>query len=253
MGASAPRKGITVQMYRCSERLAIRLEYDRAEQRQSVFLNSELRSAFYCPVGFEATHVFRGHDAVSAERGHMSEWRVRFAVEQNTFRIRHEICRRDADGNDTKWYWWDRNIEPDEWRKFPKYSEGKQVKVQCVSCGKTLLCPSCSPQETCPGCGADLVCPECSDAIECPSCGETFSCPNCSDERPQLAYAVVRMQEELRAVDAPKLQAVLIDVIGDQFNSVTSWTTIMEQVLNEAGCDVSGVRLRPKGQGEDSD
>ena len=259
MATSGCKKGVSVQTYRYNERLAIRLEYDRGEQRQSVFLNGELRSAFLCPVGCEATHTFRGHDAMSAERGSVSEWRVRFGVEQNSFRIRYEICRRNTDGDDTKWYWWDRNTEPEEWSRFPECDEEGQVQV-CGECGTNLTCPECTGPEwgECAKCYTEMVCPECDPPQpreECAECGGPLHCEACdSGERePKLVHDVARMQEELQAIEPSRLQAALVEAIGRQEDSETGWATVIEQVLNESGCDISTVRLPVVGDDGDDD
>ena len=194
--AGRKRKGTSVQTYRYSRELAIQLEYDQADQRQSVFLNGELRSSFHCPVGFRAEHTFRGHDSLAEEKGHVSEWRIGFATDQSTYRIRYEILRRNTEGEDTKWYWWDRNLESDDLLCFPEFTQGDKIEVECQLCGYELLCPSCDPEQhvSCQKCRADLVCPECDppeEPYKCCECGEPLSCATCatSDERePNVAH-----------------------------------------------------------------
>ena len=256
--APSKRKGTSVQTYRFSRQLAIRLEYDHADQRQSVFLNGELRSSFHCPVGFLAEHMFRGHDAISEERGHFGEWRVKFAAEQNTYRIRYELLRRNTDGDDTKWYWWDRNVESGDFTCFPAYDKGDKIEVECETCGYFLRCAGCNPEEfvRCEKCGEDLACPECDppeDPNKCFECGGPLFCEVCEEREPRLVHDVARMQEEIQQIDANRLQDVLVYAIGSQVDSSTSWATVMEQVLTEAGYDISAVCLSLDSGGEESE
>lgn len=241
MAGSSKKKGTSVQSYRYNTRLAIRLEYDQGDERQSVFLNGELRSSFHCPVGFRAEHTFRGHDAISDERGHLGEWTVKFAVEQNTFRIRYELLRRNTGGDDTKWYWWDRNT--DDWTRFPELNEGGQADVECESCGTTKKCPVCESPDTieCNMCSAELICPECNPPDTCDECGASFTCE--CDRGPRLVHDVSRMQEQLEQIGGERLRSAIVEIVGNQTDSAASWATLIEQVLNEAGCDISGVRL----------
>ncbi|MDX2200847.1 MAG: hypothetical protein SF069_17965 [Phycisphaerae bacterium] len=258
MPANAKTKRTSVQTYRHSARLVIRLEYDQADERQSVFLNSELRSSFHCPAGFRAEHSFRGTDPVAEERGHESEWRIIFAVEEKTFRIRHDISRRNDSGEDLKWYWWDRNTEPDEWMRFPEFDDGEQIEVECDSCGTTKQCPECEPPATvnCEKCSTELICPKCEPPAQsdiCVECGGTRTCECNQEEMPRLVHDVARMQEELEQIGAERLCSTIIEIVGNQADSSTSWATVIEQVLEEVGCDLSAVRLSLNGQDSDAD
>jgi len=187
MATKSRRKGISVQTYRHSSKLAIRLEYDHGAEQQSVFLNGELKSSFHCPVGFRAKHTFRGEDEISREEDYWGEWSIDFAVEQHTYRIRYELSRRNTGGEDTKWYWWDRNTEPEEWERFPVCDEDTQSEPQCDRCGSDLKCPACTPS-ICSECGTEKTCLNCLTAI-CPSCEVPLRCPSCSTSAYRLTSA----------------------------------------------------------------
>lgn len=245
MSTANPKKNTAVQVFRFSAKLAIRIEYDKAEQRQSVFVNGELRSSFYCPVGYQATHEFKGVDAIAMERGRLSIWRIRIAAESDTYRIRYEICRRDSDGSDTKWYLWDHNVKHDDWDAIPEYDsdededEDEEVsQIACGTCGSNLACPKCNPQESrlCPGCGNYLA------GLEC----------NSRESPLRLIYDVARMQEALEDISPTDLHLRLIEYIGEQSDSSTTWADMIVQILVSAGHSAAAMRFMPAGS-EDVD
>ena len=118
MAGRSKKNRASVQTFRYSKGLAIRLEYDPVDQRQSVFLNNELRSSFNCAIGEIAEHIFRSHDEI-AEKNYWEStvWRVQFAAEHETSRIRYRICCRDGkrDDDDAEWYWCDENASAKDW------------------------------------------------------------------------------------------------------------------------------------------
>ena len=52
------------------------------------------------------------------------------------------------------------------------------------------------------------------------------------------------MQEEIEQIDANWLQEALVAAIGSQADSSRSWASLVEQILTEAGYDISGVRFK---------
>lgn len=166
----------SVQVFRYSRNFAIRLEFDRIDERQCVFVNNELRSAFHCPAGFHVEHVFRGTDPMSEES--FGEWKIKFAVEEPTFRIRYEMSRRNAGGSDTKWYWYDRNVEPDAWQKFPEFEDREPIAPEpdAHDNDQPLVC-------TCPVHGLEMHCAECDfECGLCITCGKDCLDCSCDDE-----------------------------------------------------------------------
>ena len=109
------RKGVSVQIYRFGKSHVIRLEYHLKEEQQCVFYSDELMSSFVIPPSQIGNHSFRIVEISEEGSNHILEYRVQFLAEPESNRIRYEIDRRFCYGDDTKWYWLDRNTEPGDW------------------------------------------------------------------------------------------------------------------------------------------
>lgn len=209
---SRPKQGVSIQTYYWGKGLEVRLEYHHKEEKQSVFLNSRLMSSFICASGKIGLHTFRSDDAKVADTGHLGDYKVRFAVEPTTMQIRFEISRRNAGGSDTDWYWYDRNIEPDEWEKLGHNDEDADDA------------------------GGPAV---------CNTCGEILGCPQCSqdDFQPKrlVTFDAVKIVEQLRCLDSDVLKSALVDEIEYDIGELTPWPVVMMQVLDEAGCETSSM------------
>lgn len=250
-----PKRQVSIQTYHWGNGLTVRLEYDQKEEKQSVFLNDRLVSSFLCPPGKMATHSFRSTDAKTEEAGHLGDYRVQFAVEPGTFQIRYEISRKNAGGSDTAWYWYDRNVEPEEWSRFPA-ADNEHQRVECPDCGTKLICPECkSDAPECPDCGEELTCTKCNPANKCDKCGIGLLCPQCQPEdfisKQLVAFDVVRQREELEAIDSDVLKSHLMDQISKFENHDAAWPALIARILDEAGCDTTSVCLNLRDAAQD--
>lgn len=263
MASASTKKPTSVQTYRHDPSLVIRLEYDQTTSWQSVFLNGELRSSMHCPAGRRIDHEFKGHDSLADRCGYLSFWRVNFAVEKGTFRIRYQITRRDGKGDNDKWCWWDRNTEGDDWNGFPYYWPDEKAPI-CTSCLEELTCTTCSPPESvkCASCGSSfecgvcnppdpppppacskcnerLVCPECENATrhECEDCGATLTCEACHpcDEDPRPVYKLDRIRDTLVSMDADELKQSVINALRTQARASRAFGDVLDEIRSGLG------------------
>jgi len=202
-----PKHGTSVQTFYWGKGLIVRLEYDRAEERQSVYLNNRLTSSFLCPPGKLGVHVFRASDPISETSGYFGDYRIRFVTDRDTLKILFEIARKNSGGEDTKWYWYDRNADPAFWSQFERMRD------------ESNRGESTQAEEDEPGDQDD-------DAYE------VFRCP---------PFDAERMCEELAGIDPELLQELLIQEVRNSDFGDWPYPLLLESVLEGAGCDIKSV------------
>jgi len=156
-----------------------------------------------------------------------------FAVHPETDVLLYDIARKKADGKDTDLYWYDRNVMPKDWKRFPdvhpRHNEEVSYSAECKECGQSLTCEKCDPP-TCEDCGTVLTkCPECEEKAAAPEYLRVF------DE--------VRIQEELLQIDPNVLRSMLVEQVGSFGNPASPWPLFLKNLLDEAAEDTSSVEL----------